>query len=239
MTTTQLQTTTTGDRLELLDVEGYDFYREIHKGIRHALFTTTLRAGSLDVSDVDEVEGLLDVHRDLLHLLHVHHEHEDVFVGPLLVAHASGLAEEVAAQHGDIEAGIANQEVLARRLATVAAPGRSAATLRLYLDLSRLTGEYLAHQLLEETVVMPALRAAVPTEELLALDMQIRSTMPPEEMVRAMEHVLPAMNVEERVDMLGGMAMAPPEVFAIFRDAAQAILPADQFAQVARRIGIA
>ena len=238
MTTTQ-PLTTTSDHLELLDVEGYDFYREIHKGLRHALFTTTLRAGSLDVSDADEVECVLDVHRNLLHLMHVHHEHEDVFIEPLLVAHAPRLAEEVSAQHGDIEAGMANQEALARRLATVAAPGRSAATFRLYLDLSRLTSEYLAHQLLEETVVMPALRAAVPTEELLALDMQIRLTMPPEEMVTAMVHMLPAMNVEERVDMLGGMAMAPPEVFAIFRDAAQVILPADQFAQVARRIGIA
>ena len=238
MTTTQ-PLTTTSDHLELLDVEGYDFYREIHKGLRHALFTTTLRAGSLDVSDADEVECVLDAHRNLLHLMHVHHEHEDVFIEPLLVAHAPRLAEEVSAQHGDIEAGMANQEALARRLATVAAPGRSAATFRLYLDLSRLTSEYLAHQLLEETVVMPALRAAVPTEELLALDMQIRLTMPPEEMVTAMVHMLPAMNVEERVDMLGGMAMAPPEVFAIFRDAAEVILPADQFAQVARRIGIA
>jgi hypothetical protein len=62
--------------------------------------------------------------------------------------------------------------------------------------------------------------------------MQIRLTMPPEEMVKAMAHMLPAMNVEERVDMLGGMAMAPPEVFAIFRDAAQVILPPTQFAQV-------
>jgi hypothetical protein len=238
MTTTQPQTTTS-DRLELLDVEGYDFYREIHKGIRHALFTTTLRAGSLDVADGDEVERLLDVHRDLLHLMHVHHEHEDVFVEPLLVAHAPRLAEEVSAQHGDIEAGIAHQEVLAHRLATVGAPGRSGAALRLHLDLSRLTSEYLAHQLVEETVAMPALRAAVPTEELLALDLQIRSTIPPDEMVRAMVHMLPAMNLEERVDMLGGMAMAPPEVFATFRDAARAILPADQFAQVARRIGIA
>jgi len=80
---------------------------------------------------------------------------------------------------------------------------------------------------------------AIRRDDLLALDMQIRSTIPPDEMVRAMVHMLPAMNLEERVDMLGGMAMAPPEVFATFRDAARAILPADQFAQVARRIGIA
>ena len=237
MTTIQLPHPTT-DRLELVDPDGYDFYREIHKGIRHALFTTTIRAGNVDAADTEAVERLLDVHGNLLHLLHAHHEHEDDFIQPLLVEHTPGLAEAVAAQHGDVEAGMARLELLADRLATVAAPGRRGAALNLHLDLSRLTSEYLAHQLVEETRVMPALRAAVPTEELVALDMQIRLSIPPEEMVAAMVHMLPAMDVEERVDMLGGMAMAPPEVFAVFLDAARASLPADDFAQVARRLGL-
>lgn len=227
------------DNLDLVDGEAYDFYREIHKGIRHALFHTTLTAGSLDVADGDQVDALLDAHANLLHLLHTHHEHEDRFVQPLLDQHAPELALAVVVQHADVEAGMARLDLLAHRLGTIARPGRPGAALNLYLALSRVTSEYLAHQLVEETQVMPALRAVVPTEELLALDMQIRSSIPPDEMVKALAHLLPAMNVDERVDMLGGMAMAPPEVFAIIRDAAQVILPAGQWAEVARRIGVA
>ena len=57
-------------------------------------------------------------------------------------------------------------------------------------------------------------------------------------MARCMIVMLPAMNVDERVEMLGGMAMAPPEVFAIFRAAAEAALTPAQFAVVAERIGL-
>jgi len=235
MTTIQLPTAT---EVDLVDADGYDFYREIHKGIRYALFTTTIAAGRLDVDDTDDVEALLQAHGDVLHLLHAHHEHEDVFIQPLVETHAPALALEVRVQHAAVEVGMSRLEGLGARLGRVAAPGRRGVALNLYLDLSRLTSEYLAHQLVEETTVMPALRAAVPTEELLALDMELRRTIPPEEMVAAMRQMLPAMNVEERVDMLGGMAMAPPEVFAVFRDAAQQILPADEWAPVARRIGL-
>lgn len=237
MTTIHLPTPT-NDLLDLVDPDGYDFYREIHKGIRYALFGTTIAAGRLDTTDADEVEALLDAHRNLLHLLHTHHEHEDDFIQPLVEAHAPALALEVVAQHAGVDAGMARLELLADRLATVAAPGRRGAALNLYLDLSRLTSEYLAHQLVEETQVMPTLRAAVPTEELLELDMALRASVPPEEMVLAMTQMLPAMDVEERVDMLGGMAMAPPEIFAVFREAARIILPSEDFAAVATRIGI-
>lgn len=238
MTTIQLPATP-APAIDPTDLDGYDFYREIHKGIRYALFTTTTAAGRVDVADTDDVEALLQAHVNLLHLLHTHHEHEDVFVQPLVEAHVPALALAVTSQHADVDKAIDRLEQLGGVLAGIAAPGRAAAAHHLYLELTRLTSEYLAHQLVEETQVMPALRAAVPTEELVALDLTIRSTIPPEEMVLAMTHMLPAMNVDERVDMLGGMAMAPPEVFATFRDAARIILPADEFAVVARRIGIA
>lgn len=239
MTTIQLPTTTTrSDADDLVDADSYDFYRQIHKGIRQAMFHATLRAGSLDIGDVDAVDSFLAAQRSLLALLHTHHHHEDVFVQPLLEQHASVLAVEIAAQHGDVEDAMARLEQRGRRLATIGRPGRAGAALNLYLDLSRLASVYLAHQLVEETKVMPALRAAVPTDELVAVEMAIRGSLPPEEMAEVMTYMLPAMDVEERAEMLGGMAMAPPEIFAIFRAAAQSALSTADWAQVARRIGI-
>ncbi len=238
MTIIELPTPTATGDVDLVDADAYDLYREIHKGIRYALFHTTLRAGSLDVADADAIDGLVAAQRELLDLLHSHHEHEDEFVQPLVETHAPALAVTVAAQHGDVAAGMAQLERLADRLATVARPGRHAAAHNLYLDLGRLTSAYLAHQLVEETQVMPALRAAIPTDELVALDWAIRASVPPDEMARAMAFMLPAMDVEERIDMIGGMAMAPPPVFAVLRAAAEAALTPTEWTQVVKRIGL-
>ncbi|HVL04021.1 MAG TPA: hemerythrin domain-containing protein [Acidimicrobiales bacterium] len=238
MTTIQLPTANFADGIDLVDANAYDFYRQIHKAIRYALFHTTLRAGSLDAADTDAVDGFLEAQRSLLGLLHSHHHHEDLFIQPMLEEHAAGLARVIAGQHGDVEDGMACLAQRADRLGTVARPGRAAAAHNLYLDLSRVTSAYLAHQLVEETQVMPALRAVMPTEELVAVDLAIRGSLPPHEMAEVITYMLPAMDVEERTEMLSGLAMAPPEIFAMFRAAAKAALPANQWAQLAQRVGI-
>jgi hypothetical protein len=235
MTTIHLPETTL-DTCDLVDGDAYDFYREVHKGLRHALFQSTVATGSLDVADDAEVTSHLALVRSLLHLLHGHHEHEDKFIQPLVEAHAPDLALEVQAQHGEVEIAMARLDLLLDRFAMLGTTARGGAATNLHLDLSRLTSTYLAHQLVEETRVMPALRAVVPFEELLALDMEIRLSIAPQEMVGFMAHMLPAMNLEERVDMLTGMSMAPPEVFDVFRTAAQVILPPDEWAAVAKRL---
>ena len=218
--------------------DGYDFYREIHKGIRYAMNQATIETGRLDVNNNDRVEAVLAGITDLFDLLHLHHHHEDVFVQPLIEAHAPDLAMIVTAQHIDVDEGIVHLGRLCQNLASVAQPGRSQAAHRLYLDLTRLTSAYLAHQLVEEVEVMPRLRAAVPTEELLQLDMELRASVPPPVMADVMAFMLPAMNVEERVDMLTGMSMAPPQVFAILRRAAKNALPAADWSVIADRLGL-
>jgi len=219
--------------------EGYDFYREIHKGIRLSMFELVLAAGRLDVADAGAVDGVLASQAALFDLLDLHHHHEHTFVQPLVVAHAAELAPIVESQHGDVDDGIAHLRGLADRLATASSPRRSVAAHRLYLDLTELTSLYLAHQLVEESAVMPALRAAVPTEELLALDLAIRASIPPDAMAASLGVMLRAMNVDERCDMAGGMSMAPPEVFAGFRALAESVLPAGEWAQVTARVGLA
>ena len=52
--------------------------------------------------------------------------------------------------------------------------------------------------------------------------------------------MLPAMNVEDRVELLGGVqAGAPPEVFAGMMGLAQSVISAADYAQVATRLGVA
>ena len=85
---------------------------------------------------------------------------------------------------------------------------------------------------------MPALCRSVDAADLEALHTELKQSMAPDVMAGYMLVMLPAMNVDERVDMLGGMSMAPPPVWAIFRGAAQAALTPAQYAVVAERIGL-
>ena len=84
----------------------------------------------------------------------------------------------------------------------------------LYLELSGFTSAYLAHQLVEERVVMPAIEQAIGPEGALGVHIAIVSSIPPEEMARSLAFMLPAMNLDDRTEMLTGMKMsAPTEAF--------------------------
>jgi hypothetical protein len=106
-------------------------------------------------------------------------------------------------------------------------------------DGVELEPAYVVHQEFEELEVMPALSAALPVDELVAIDLQIVANLTPEEMVQSATIMLPAMNVEDRVELVGGMKEGmPPEAFAGAWALTASVLPADEFAQLGARLGI-
>ena len=238
---TTFQTISIPDPIVAIDTDGvlsHDLYREVHKAIRFAMFHSTMNVGSLDVTDLDAVVDVAAQCTDLIELLELHHHHEDDFVQALVELHAPDLAIVVETQHLTVEAGMATLRVLVSALVDAAPADRQRVAHRLYLELTRFTAAYLDHQLWEEQRVMPALCRAVDVADLEALHMELKQSIAPDVMARFMMVMLPAMNVDERVDMLGGMSMAPPPVWAIFRGAADAALTPVQFAVVAERIGL-
>ncbi len=148
----------------LADV-GFDLYRDVHKGIRHGLFTVTEGCGHVDPFDESAVRETNARVEELLHLLDVHSRHEDEFLGPIIGTHLPTLAAQLHREHTELEALTTE---IRRQLATTAqAVGveRRLAQHRLYLTLSEFTGVYLRHQTTEEVEVLPALnRAAGPGE---------------------------------------------------------------------------
>ena len=83
---------------------------------------------------------------------------------------------------------------------------------------------------------MPALSDALEMPGLLAMHNAIISSIPPDEMARSLALMLPAMNLEDRVEMLAGMrAGAPAEVFAgVVAIAEASLAPADMEALAIR-----
>ena len=235
---TTFQTISIHEPTSVDDALAHDLYREVHKAIRFAMFHATMNVGSLDVADPDAVADVAQQCAELIELLELHHHHEDDFVQALVELHAPDLAVVVETQHLTVEDGMATLRVLVSALVDATPADRQAVAHRLYLELTRFTAAYLEHQLCEEQRVMPALCRAVDGADLEALHMELKQSIAPDVMARFMMVMLPAMNIDERVDMLGGMSMAPPPVWAIFRGAAQAALTPAQYAVVAERIGL-
>ncbi|MEZ5143307.1 MAG: hemerythrin domain-containing protein [Acidimicrobiales bacterium] len=216
-----------------------DLYRDIHKGLRSELFAVTLEAGRLDPADAAGRAALADQVRDVVDVLVQHAEHEDTAIQPSLEAELPAMADQIAGQHAVIEGRMDQLVVLADEAVAAAEVDRRDAVHRLYLELSTFTGEYLAHQDVEERVVMPALQAAVGPEACAAINQASVSSIPPADMARSLAFMLPAMDVDDRAELLGGMqAGAPPEVFeGIWRLTGSVLAPADR-AALGRRLGL-
>ncbi len=233
------------DRTAHLDAESefevvaYDMYRDIHKGIRAELFRVTTLAGSMDPGERCSRERLAEDVTNLFTLLAGHAEHEDIYVQPLIEAHAPFYAEVIASDHPRLEARM--EEIVARVQRAAVAPAAELAgrVHHAYRDLAAFTGVYLEHQDFEERQVMPALAAVMDVEEVIAVDQAIVASIPPEMMATSLGIMLPAMNIDDRAEMLGGMqADAPPEVFAGVWALAGSMLTPEDHRALGARLGI-
>jgi hypothetical protein len=221
------------------DLVTFDLYRDIHKGIRAELFAVTAAAGQADPGDRAARCALAAHVSDVYQLLASHAEHEDGVIQVHVERHLPDVAERVALDHLAFEA--RGEDLVALATAAIDAPvfDRRRLVHNLYLDLAAFTSSYLAHQDLEERVLMPGLERAIGVEAVVGIHHQILAAISPDEMTRTLAFMLPAMNLEDRVEMLGGMrAEAPAEVFAgVWSLAGSVLSPADRTA-LAKRLSV-
>ena len=191
-----------------------DLYRDIHKAIRAELFAVTEEAGRLDPSQGIARAALATHVGQVVDLLVGHAEHEDGAIQPVLERELPELAERVEVDHLTLEAHLVDLRAMAEDAAALGSADPGARVHRLYLALASFTGDYLAHQDVEERVIMPALERAVGIEAVVGIHQAILGAIPPEEMARSLALMFPAMNIEDRVELLSGMrATAPAEAF--------------------------
>jgi Hemerythrin HHE cation binding domain len=216
-----------------------DLYRDIHKGIRAELFAITSAAGSIDPADRADRVALFEHVSAVAAVLESHAHHEDDVIDPVLAVHRPDLAESIAADHTQLEASFGAVTLAAEELVFAAGPDRGRLARTLYLDLARFTGAYLVHQDVEERIVMPAIEQAVGVPAVVALHERIVSSIPPDEMARCLAFMLPAMNVDDRCEMLGGMrAAAPAPAFDAVVGLARSVLRPAEFDAIGARLGL-
>jgi hypothetical protein len=224
--------------LQALQPVAFDLYRDVHKGIRSELFAVVTEAGRLDPVDDCGVAALAEQVRRTLQLLVEHAEHEDGAIQPALELHAPALADRVADDHHRLEA---RMEWLGDLAGQVGGAGSRREPLHeLYVELAAFTGAYLLHQDVEERMVGQALESAIGVDGVVGVHMAILGGMPPQQMISSLAVMFPAMNVDDRTDLLGGMrATAPAEAFDGVWSLAKSVLSADDARAVAVRLGLA
>jgi hypothetical protein len=216
-----------------------DLYRDIHKGIRAELFGATLQAGDLDPSDRGSRLALAGRIDALVALLHGHAEHEDGHVQPAIEKVLPDAASRIVADHDLLDRRIGDIQEMSVVVAETTGTQARAVGHELYLELASFSSAYLSHQDLEERVVMPTLAAALGPDTVLGIHQAIISSIPPAEMATALAVMIPAMNVDDRTEMLGGMqAGAPPEVFAGVWGLVGSVLVSADVAALTARLGI-
>jgi hypothetical protein len=222
-----------------LEVVEFDMYRDVHKGLRAELFGVTALAGSTDPGDDDARAAVATRWSQAVALLVEHAEHEDEFVQPAIERYAPQLGVVVLRDHEVLEAQMVQLEVLADRAATATGTAGRFLGHQLYLGLASFTAAYLEHLAFEELEVDVELSKALGPDALLAIDQAIVASIPPDRMGVALGIMLPAMNADDRAELLGGAQQgAPAQVFAgMLALARGALAPAD-YAQLATRLGV-
>jgi len=218
----------------------HDTYRDIHKGIRAELFGVTRQSGSLDPADRIGRESLCAYVNRVMDLLVEHAEHEDVHMQPALERHLPKLAARISFDHVTLERRMVGLRDLGSAAVEASEPEQRQALHRLYLELASFTSSYLEHQDVEERRVMPALEAAVGFDEVLAMHHAIIASIPPQAMASNLAVMLPALNIDDQSELLGGIqAGAPAEVFAGVWSLAGSVLAASDYKALGVRLGIA
>ena len=192
----------------------FDLYRDVHKAIRVELFSLTIEAGRLDPSDQVARQALADHVTWVVDWLAQHAHHEDTRIEPDLRRLLPDLAAVVHDDHAGFDTRCESLLELAADAVTATGTDRRRLGHRLYLDLASFCSAYLAHQDLEERLIMPCLEAALGVPRIVEIHHSILGSISPEDMATALALMIPAINIDDRVEMLGGIkADAPPEVF--------------------------
>jgi len=232
-----LHATTAG--LEIRDFAAYDFYKDIHKGIRFSLFQTTIAAGSVDAADDAARAVVVEQVRGIAFLLDIHADHENTYIVPALELHAPELADVIHVVHPELDRRVADLRGLAAEVQVTSGTRARAAVHSLYLELASFTSAYLEHQDFEERRCMYALADAMPVEDLIAIDQAIVGSIPPDEMAAGLSVMLPAMNVDDRVELLVGIREgASLAVFAGICALAESVLTPEAWHATTTRLAL-
>ncbi len=192
-----------------------DLYLFAHKGLRAFLGDTLNRCGRMDTGDSNEVTQTLAQVRELLAICRAHLDKEEYYLHPAMEARRAGSAMHTAEDHAEHLRSFENLAASVRNVEQAKGDERHGAALHLYREFALFVADNLEHMHTEEIENNTVLWATHSDAELLALQKQLVSSIPPAEMAVFLRWMIPAMSAPERAALLTGIKQnAPAEAFS-------------------------
>jgi hypothetical protein len=222
---------TTGDKSMRVDL-----YAAVHKALRSTLFDLSVELSRCDFADPAQTRIVKNAYQRVVGFLREHHQHEDNICEPLIAKRAAKTVAENHIQHEAADAKLAELDGLVAALETANGEARLESGRRLVAAYNDFLASYLAHMLYEENAMQAAFWEHCTDDEIRGLHGKIQGTIPPARFGEWLEIMLPAMNLDERAEMLGGIKMGAPEpAFRAACDVAARVLGQGAFAAVRAR----
>ncbi|HZG56127.1 hemerythrin domain-containing protein [Paenibacillus sp.] len=204
----------------------FDVLMPVHKGLRHALSGLCFRAGSMDVSDENEVQSFADEFGRIVTILESHSHDEDAHMHHLYEQFAPETAAKLEQEHTVLDETIHR---LQQRIETVRQASPAEQRKEIWYEVNRkltqFTADYFQHLQREENEGAEALWNHLTDDQLKEVSVKIRSSIPPSTMMIFLHYMMPALNFEERFGILNDMRQfAPPEAYQAVRALAQSRL---------------
>jgi hypothetical protein len=177
-----------------------DLFTNVHKGIRHALFTACVSLGNAE-GDAEREAAARARLAEALHFVAHHGENEDLLLLPLLRERAPQLFAQISKAHADLDQ--ARKKLLSEQPTTA-----------LYLAACAFTSQYLAHMDEEEHALEPAIRAVLSVEDAIAFGRRSVERTSPGDQRMMLGWMLPAMTLSDAEAFLSRL---PPALAADLR----------------------
>lgn len=212
-------------------------YEVPHKAIRNALSQLSLMAGNTDYNDHSEVEQLKDLAGQVFRMLETHAHHENNVPLKYLDQKVPGSSLHDRDDHNRIDSDLHKIEKTLKELISKSGRGEDLtyAGNDFYIKLSSFHSDYLQHMLEEELETQKLMWDNFTDEELFMQEAEIRSSIPPQEMLLWTKFMMPAFNHIKRIEILRSVRdAAPPEFFKAMMGITSSVLPAEAFLKLNR-----
>jgi len=180
----------------------HDLYRNIHKGLRAAMFDTVARIGRTDPADATETSATLDQVDRLLAFMSAHVRHENEHVHTAIEARTPDGARRTADDHHEHAESLASLRAQVLGMRGLVCGAAADAMHRLYLDLAEFVAENLQHMRIEETHNNARLWLLYDDAELVAIHDRLLASVDPATMAEAVGWMARGLSLPELVTLV-------------------------------------
>lgn len=198
-----------------------------HKALRRTMANFSVLAGQTNFSDVEAVEKLKNLGKEMFFLLTSHAKIEDQVILRALEAKLPGASEHDKLDHIKIERIQQQLEDMLEKLDTTISADEA---YDFYLRFAVFHSLYIEHTNEEETVTQQVIWDHLTVEEQMAIRAAIMQRMDTETYAIWLKHIIPAQNETENLMMITAYRKnSPAENFDLLIEILELIMPEDDF----------